>query len=157
MKLTTRQPKGPIAPAALFSSKYKEAALSLCRELVRRGLTHQRFWTKGSPLPQNHFRTYVTEPTAKLPRRFKVRYQDWTLGPRVPVPAKPARPKSKDLPEKCANADAGCPRDRVYLDGYCKRCHDRREYWSNPALRERKKANAAMHKKARRDMKREAA
>lgn len=142
-------------PAALFSSKYKEAALALCRELVSRGLTHQRFYVKGTPLPQNHFRTYITEPTAHLPRRYKVRYQDWTLGPRVPMPAKPARPKSKDLPVKCANAAAGCPRDRVYLDGYCKRCHDRREYRANPELRERKRSAAIVNAKARRAKRRE--
>ena len=137
-------------PASQFQTKRPDAALALCRELVRRGLQHQRFWTKGSPMPENHFRTYTCAATATLPKQYKVRYLDATAGPRIPLPAKPARPKSKDLPAACANAKVGCPRPRVYLDGYCKRCHDRREYHSNLELREKKKAAAIVNAKARR-------
>lgn len=139
-----------------FTSKSKAAAVALCRELTGRGLTHERFWVKGTPLRLNTFRTYTRKPTTARPfATFRVIYLDATAGERLAHPAKPARPKCPALSVACANAHVGCPRPRAYLDGYCKRCHDRREYRANPELREKKKAAAIANGKARRARARE--
>mgnify|MGYP003551671042 FL=1 len=143
--------------AATFTSKSKSAAVALCRKLTAAGLTWERFWTRNSPLKPNTFRTYAYGATPTLPARFTVRYQDQTPGARISPPRNPGRPKSDKLPETCANAKAGCQRPRVYLDGYCKRCHDRREYWANPEMRERKRLQALANGRKRRAKRREAA
>ena len=124
-----------------FTSESKAAAVALCRELTARGLTHERFWVKGTPLRLNTFRTYARKATAtrKHPS-FRVVYLDASAGKRIVHPKKPARQKCPALSVACENAKVGCPRPRAYLDGYCKRCHDRREYWANPERRERVKA-----------------
>jgi hypothetical protein len=122
-----------------FTSKSKAAAVALCRELAGRGLTHERFWVKGTPLRLNTFRTYTRKPTTARPfATFRVIYLDATAGERLAHPAKPARPKCPALSVACANAHVGCQRPRAYLDGYCKRCHDRHAYRTDPVLRERK-------------------
>ena len=142
--------------STVFTSNSKPAAVEFCRELASRGLTHERFWVSGTPLRLNTFRTYSRKPTAKRPfPTFRVVYLDATAGERLAHPKKPARPKRKALPKSCANAHVGCPRPRAYLDGYCKRCHDRREYRANPKLRERKRAQAIAFGKAKRARARE--
>lgn len=133
--------------STIFTSRSKAAAVALCRELTARGLTHERFWVKGAPLRLNTFRTYARGATASRNHpTFRVAYLDASAGERIVHPKKPARPKCPALSVACENAKVGCPRPRAYLDGYCKRCHDRREYWSKPELRARKIAQVAARK-----------
>lgn len=147
-----RQRRRQLPRAATFSSKCLAATAKLCRELEARGLRRERDWIPGSPVAANTFRTYVYEATRTLPKRYLVRYQDQTPGARVVAPRKPARPKSDRLPQECATPDCGRP--RVYLDGYCKRCHDRERYATDEAHREKKKAQAIANGKRRRADKR---
>jgi hypothetical protein len=137
--------------STVFTSESKAAAVALCRELTARGLTHERFWVRGATLRLNTFRTYARKPTATRKRpSFRVVYLDAKAGERVVHPKKHARQKCPALSVACENASVGCPRPRAYLDGYCKRCHDRREYRSNPKRREAVKAqNAARRQRLR--------
>lgn len=128
-----------INPALVFATADKEKAQAFCRELVRRGLTHQRKFARCSPVPVNTFRTSYRPAARKLAARYRVVFVDGTAAPRVERPPRRGGGKwTVQPPGPCANAVTGCERARVYSDGYCKRCHDRHAYRTDPVLRERK-------------------
>lgn len=128
-----------INPELVFATADRGKAQAFCRELVRRGLTHQREFVRYSQVPENTFRISYRPAARKLGARYRVLFVDGTAGPRAERPPRTAGGKrTKQPPGPCANAVTGCDRARVYSDGYCKRCHDRHAYRTDPVLRERK-------------------
>lgn len=141
---------GEWSEAHSFSTSSKVKAVEFCRDLVLRGLTRQKAFKPQSRVPENCFRTSFRPATKCLGQRYVVKFRDETPGARVSRPARDAGPKCKRPAGPCSNAEKGCTRARVYHDGFCKNCHDRHEYATNPTLRARKLRQALERQQRRR-------